>query len=106
MPYGGSQWRDLGIFQHTGNLEIPSVNSGAPTQHYLALTFIGMGHLMLLVRHSTWDRLWPVLGSPIPNVRQIWPNSGDISWPPPYVIDDFEAEYFTTYLARVFNERV
>src|SRR5690242_8156042 len=102
-PYCGTQWRNLGIFQHSGSLLIPSDHESALTEHNLGLTFIGMGHLFFLVRNSSWARLWSALGSPVPHVHQIWPVSPIFRWPPPYVFTDIEAEYFTTYLSRVFN---
>jgi hypothetical protein len=106
-PYSGTHWRDLGIFQHSGKLEIPAVSDGASTEHNLGLTFIGLGHLLFLIRHSTWPRLWDVLGSPLPNAHQIWPvGSNSIQWPAPYVLTDIETEHFTTYMTRVFNQRV
>ncbi len=107
MPYNGTEWRDLGIFQHTGTLDIPPVNHDAPTEYNLGLTFMGLGRLFFLVRHSTWPRLWDVLGIDVPHVCRIWPSTHeDIQWPPPLVFSDIEAKYFTTYLARVLNEPV
>ena len=82
------------------------VENGTTTEHNLGLTFIGAGHLFLLVRHSTWPKIWPILGFDIEHVPTIWPTSEDINWPPPYVFSDVETEYLTTYLARVLNHRV
>jgi len=107
MPYSGTEWRDLGIFQHSGKLEIPAVDHNGTIEHNLGLTFIGIGHLFLLIRHSTWDRIWDILGFDTPHVHRIWPiKDSGIGWPAPYVITDIEAEYFTTYLARVVDQRV
>jgi hypothetical protein len=106
-PYSGANWRDLGIFQHSGKLEIPDIPSDTLAHHNLGLTFMGLGRLFFLVRHSTWPSLWDALASPIAHVHRLWPPSSDvIDWPPPYVFSDREAEYFTTYLARVLCQPV
>jgi hypothetical protein len=106
-PYSGTKWRDLGIFQHTSKLEIPTGDHSAPTEHNIGLTFMGLGRLFFLVHHTTWSRLWDILGREVRHVHRIWPpSSGIIQWPPPHAFSDIEAEYFTTYLARVLNEPV
>jgi hypothetical protein len=105
-PYNGTEWRELGMFQHASTLEVPLVNNGTVTEHNLGLSFIGMGHLLLIIRHSTWLRLWPHLGYGIANVTSLRPIGQTIDWPSPYVLSDIEAEYLTTYLTRVFNELV
>lgn len=105
-PYVGNEWRDLGLFQHTVRLEVPSVENHRLTEHNIGLTFIGMGHLLLLIRHSTWSRLWPALAAPVPHLSQIWPITGDIDWPPQVTLTDRETEYLTTCLARVLNNPV
>jgi hypothetical protein len=108
VAYGASKWRDLGIFQHLGRLKIPSVDNCPSAQHNLELTMIGMGHLMLLVISSSWARIWDILPRIAPShIAQLWPLSGrDLSWPTPAVFSDAEAEYFTTYLSRVLDQRV
>ena len=104
-PYNGANWADLGIFQHSGKLEIPN-EAGLAEHHNIGLTFMGLGRLFFLVRHSTWSRVWDVLGGPIPHVHRLWPPSTDaIGWPPPHVFL-CEAEYFTTYLARVLHSPI
>ena len=107
--YSGTRWRDLAIFQHQGRLTVPSVDNGAPTEHNLELTMIGVGRLLFLVINSTWPRIWDILdGLGTPGgigLSRIWPVSASaISWPRPMVLTDAEAEYFTTYIARVLEQ--
>jgi hypothetical protein len=59
--YGGTQWRELAIFQQQGALEIPSINGDTATPHNLELTTIGIADLLFLAINSTWDQLWDVL---------------------------------------------
>jgi hypothetical protein len=105
-PYSGTEWRNLGVFQHSGRLEV-SVNDGCAVEHNLVLTFIGMGHLLLIVQSSTWPRLFPFIGDRIKGTARIWPPSRQpFDWPAPYAFTDIETEYLTTYLARIFNKRI
>jgi hypothetical protein len=108
--YAGQDWRQLGIFQHPGKLEIPSVSDGAPTEHNLELTMIGMGDLLFLVINSSWSHIWDIIdriGNPSRNVARIWPiTTEDIAWPKWDVITDAQAEYLTTYLARILEQPV
>jgi hypothetical protein len=106
-PYSGTEWRDLGVFQHSGTLEVGSNKDDHPVEHNLALTFIGMGHLLLIVQNSTWPRLFPFIGDRIKGTARIWPPSRQLfDWPRPYVLTDFETKYLTTYLARILNQRI
>ena len=107
--YSGVLWRDLGIFQHTGKLEIPSVDNSGTIEHNLELTLIGAGQLIFLVINSSWQRIWDILnglGNPGGGgLERIWPIiEPTISWPRPHVLTDVEAEYFTNYLARVLEQ--
>jgi hypothetical protein len=108
-PYSGTNWRDLAIYQHMGKLEIPAIGDKTAAMHHLHFTILGLGHLMFLVFASNWERIWDILdrmwtGAP---VTRIWPPSTDsIPWPAPYVLSDFEAEYLTTFLARVLDQPV
>jgi hypothetical protein len=108
--YGGTQWRELAIFQHQGALEIPSIN-GDTAPHNLELTTIGIADLLFLAINSTWDRLWDVLenivGESGAGFCRLWPPLHDtITWPRWTILTDEDARYFTTYLARVFEHRV
>lgn len=105
--YSGNQWRDLGIFQHASELEIPAVDNTAATGHNLELTFIGIGQLMFLVMNSSWQHIRDILeGMGAPGFNRIWPNpAATIQWPTA-ALTDVEAEYFTTYLARVLTQPV
>lgn len=105
-PYSGSQWRNLGLFMHAGKLET-TVNDGAPVEHSLGLTFIGMGHLLFLVFHTNWKGFWGRLLTGVRHVERIWPlTGGTIEWPAPYTFTDFETEYFSTYMSRILDQRV
>jgi hypothetical protein len=106
--YGGRNWRDLGLFQHLGKLEIPAVSNQAPAQHNLELTLMGLGHVILLVINSSWQRIWDILdGLSTPGLVRIWPtSSAPVRWPTPHVLSDPEAEYFTTFLARVLEQPI
>jgi hypothetical protein len=63
---------------------------------------------MLLVISSSWSRIWDILPRIAPHhTVQLWPRSGrDLLWPTSAVFSDAEAEYFTTYLSRVLDQRV
>jgi hypothetical protein len=107
--YSGIQWRDLALFQHQGALTVPSVDNNAATEHNLELTMIGMGQLLFLVINSTWQRIWDILDHlSTPGgvgLSRIWPIAEPtINWPRPFVFTDAEAQYFTTYLARVLEQ--
>jgi hypothetical protein len=109
--YSGMQWRDLAIFQHQGGLTVPSTDISGSTEHNLELTMIGAGQLLFLVINSTWQRIWDILeGLGTPGgvgLARIWPiTDAAIRWPRPLVLTDAEAEYFTTYLARVLDQPV
>jgi hypothetical protein len=72
---------------------------------------IGAGQLLFLVINSTWQRIWDILdslGTPGgTGLVRIWPISDAVvHWPRPIVLTDAEAEYFTTYLARVLDQPV
>jgi hypothetical protein len=105
-PYSGSDWKDLGIFQHTTKLNVPTIQDGNFIEHNLGQTFIGLGHLFLLIRHTTWSRLWDTMGSEILYVHRIWPSDGDVRWPPPHVLSDFDADFFAGFIAHVLNQRM
>jgi hypothetical protein len=112
-PVGWHVWigtysGDLGIFQHPGKLEVPAINDATPAHHNLELTMIGIGKLMFLVINSSWQRIWDIverLGTPS-GLCRIWPIDEQISWPRWTILTDAEAEYFTTYLARILNQHV
>lgn len=107
VPYSGTEWRDLGVFQHSGKLEVPTVDYGPLTENNLVLTFIGMGRLLLIVQSTTWTRLFPLIGDRIRGAPRIWPPSRQsFAWPAPYVFTDVETKYLTTYLARILNEKI
>ena len=105
-PYSGPEWRNLGLFQHNGRLELPPVNDGSAIQHSLGLTFIGLGHLLLQVFHTSWLGYWDgVLTAR--HVARIWPLTGTtIQWPSPYVFTDIETKYFSTYMSRILDQRI
>jgi hypothetical protein len=106
-PYSGEEWRELGVFQHSGKLEVPTVNHSHPAENNLVLTFIGMGHLLLTIQSSTWTRLFPLIGDRIKGAPRICPPSRQsFDWPAPYVFSDVETKYLTTHLARILNQRV
>src|SRR5262249_46547443 len=104
-PYVGSEWRDLGIFQHQTKLELPSSYYGRPIAHNLAQTFLGMGNLLIIVRNSSWTRLFPHIATAIPGAIRIWPPARrDCCWPTPHVLTDVETAELTTFIQRVANE--
>jgi hypothetical protein len=47
-PYSGANWRDLGIFQHSGKLEIPDIASDTLAHHNLGLTFMALADFSFL----------------------------------------------------------
>jgi hypothetical protein len=109
--YIGTDWRELGIYQHLGKLAVPTVNDGTMIEHNLQLTLIGMGHLLFLVINSSWSRIWDILdrmGSPNNlGLVRVWPiRVPTIVWPRPFALDDRDAQYFATYLARVLQQPV
>jgi hypothetical protein len=107
VPYNGAEWRDLGIFQHSGHLTIPSDN-GTEIEHHLGLTFVGMGRLFLLVHYSSWSRIWDMFsGDGAMDALRIWPpHQASVPWTPQNFITDTETEYFTTYMKRILEQRV
>jgi hypothetical protein len=107
MPYNGAEWRDLGIFQHTGRLAIPS-DTGPEIEGHLGLTFFGMGRLFLLVRYSSWSRIWDMFsGDGVMETLRIWPpRQTSISWTPQNSFTDAETQYFTTYMKRILERPV
>jgi hypothetical protein len=108
MPYDGAEWRELGIFQHSGRLAVPSIDNGTETEHHIGLTFVGMGHLFLLVRYSSWSRVWDMFsGTGIMDTLRIWPpHQTSMSWTPEKSITDAETEYFTTYMKRILERPI
>jgi hypothetical protein len=107
-PYTGTEWRELGIFQHSGRLAVPSIVEGIETEHHVGLTFFGMGHLFLLVRYSSWPRLWEMFNvDGVADTLRIWPpKSTSMTWFPQNSIADAETEYFTTYMKRILEWHV
>jgi hypothetical protein len=109
--YGGSDWRELGLYQNASKLTIPAVNDGAPTEHNLMLTMFAMRFLLFLVISSSWRNIWNVLdglASPTnAGFARIWPIREDsVQWPRPLYLLDPGAEYFTTYLSRIYAQPV
>jgi hypothetical protein len=104
-PYSGAKWRELGLFQHGGKRELSPVDDGTAVEHCLGLTFIGMGHLLLQVFHTSRVGYWDGMLN-ARHVVRIWPPvGGAIQWPSPYVFSDFETEYFSTYVSRILDQR-
>lgn len=104
MPYNGAEWRDLGIFQHYGRRAIPSINNDTETEHHLGLTFLGMGHLLMLVRYSSWSRTWEMFGDGVMDAFRIWPlRQTSMSWAPQDAITDAETESFTIYMTHILE---
>jgi hypothetical protein len=107
--YSGLSWCDLGIFQHKGKLAAPSIDNGVLAEHNLELTMIGLGQVLFLVINSTWQHIWDILdslGSPGgAGLKRIWPIADiEVPWPRAHYLTDIEANYFTTYLARILEQ--
>ena len=71
---------------------------------------IGMGDLLFLILNSSWSHLWDILGrlgSPHSQLARIWPITSEaIAWPKWDILSDTQAEYLTTYMARILEEPV
>lgn len=106
VPYSGTEWRNLGLFQHSGRVELAPVNDDGAVEHSLGLTFMGMGHLLLQIFHTSWPGYWDgVLDAR--HTTRIWPLTGEtIQWPAPYVFSDLETKYFSNYMSRILDQRV
>lgn len=75
------------------------------------LTIFALRFLLFLVISSSWRNIWDVLdGLPRPTnagFARIWPIREDsVQWPRPLYLLDPGAEYFTTYLARIYAHPV
>ncbi len=104
--YGGIGWRDLGMFQHAGKLAIPAINNGAPTEHNLELTLIGMRYLLFLVINTSWERIWDALDGMNTgfDFARIWPiRTANISWPRSQFMLDPAFRYFCNFLPRILQ---
>jgi hypothetical protein len=107
-PYAGTEWRDLGIYQHSGRLDIPHGIGFTPAAHSLQLTYMGLGQVLLLTVSSSWDRLWSTLDRlDVPGLTPIWPiREENIAWPRPSALTDTETEALRSLLPKVLKSRV
>ncbi|HEX5279729.1 MAG TPA: hypothetical protein VFW28_06595 [Micropepsaceae bacterium] len=96
--YTGETWRDLGIFQQGGYLDLTSIGGPGKLTGYAKLTSMGMGNLFAVTIGRQFDMRWDVRGPGATYLRQIWPASGDIQWPTVPVLGDREA----TAIAHMF----
>ncbi|MGE0095653.1 MAG: hypothetical protein AB7M05_18185 [Alphaproteobacteria bacterium] len=107
-PYGGQNWRDLGLYQHVGDLDVPNLQNGTIEKHYLELTMLGLGKLLILVMNSSWPRLWgrlPMMTAP--GLNRIYPRGPSaLAWPTSLIYSDFEADRLRNFFARVAQQRV
>ena len=107
-PYSGTEWRDLGIYQHSGKLTIPPGIGFTSGAHSLQLTYMGLGRVLFLAVSSSWDRLWDILDRlDVPGATRIWPiRQENIAWPSPDVFTDSEVAALRSLLPKVFESRV
>jgi hypothetical protein len=104
-PYSGTEWRELGIFQHSGRLAVSSTENSIETDHHIGLTFFGMSHLLLLVLYSSWSRAWAAFNeNDLMKTLRIWPpQQTSMQWLPQNSITDAETDYLTTYMKRILE---
>jgi hypothetical protein len=89
--YGGTVWRELGIWQHSGNLMLPLMRDGQRLSGYTMATSLGLGSVFGLVLGTSIERIGFDLGSAASFMTRIWPTCCAFSWPLDHVLSDGEA---------------
>ena len=91
-PYGGSDYRDLALFQNGGHLDFSPVRGPSKEfSGYAQTTFLGIGKLATLVVADDFPRVDFNIGTFAQIARRIWPIGGEVAWPLPYTMTDIEA---------------
>lgn len=102
--YGGTDWRELGIFQHGGFLNLPAIGGPTPISGYIETTVMGMGDLFALVLATDIAAFGFDIGSAKGSMRKIWPTGDAFNWPFASVMTDEQARavqfILRTMLAR------
>jgi hypothetical protein len=89
--YEGIDWRDLGIFQLGGRLDLSSVTGPDKLAGYVETTTMGMGKLIGLVIGNEHPAIEINIGNAAYLLRRIWPTDSAFNWPLPIVLSDDEA---------------
>jgi hypothetical protein len=82
MSYHGTDFRDLGLHQNGGSLNLtPIVGPGKKLTGYAQTTFIGMGRLTILVVANDLPMMHFSVGTLARVARRIWPLNDAFNWP-------------------------
>jgi hypothetical protein len=89
--YGGKNWRDLFVWQHGGNLQLPSTDptDSGGEEGYAQLTLVGMGKMLALIIATSYTDFDYELGDGFGILfERVWPLHENVQWPAVPVIQD------------------
>ena len=99
--YDGTIWRELGIWQHSGQLTLPVLREGQRLSGYVIATSLGLRSVFGLVLGTSIDRIGYGLGSAASVMVRIWPTGHALSWPLDRAISDDEATTIANILTTM-----
>jgi hypothetical protein len=95
--YDGTIWRELGIWQHSGQLTLPVLREGQRLSGYVIATSLGLRSVL----GTSIDRIGYGLGSAASVMVRIWPTGHALSWPLDRAISDDEATTIANILTTM-----
>ena len=98
--YGGVIWRELGIWQHSGQLNLPVENYHSMSGYMMATT-MGLGSLFVLVLGTGISEIGFGIGSAASILKRIWPTTSAFGWPLDHVLSDDEAGAIANIIATM-----
>lgn len=99
--YAGTEWRQLGIYQHGAWLEIPPIGTPSPIAGYVQASMIGMGQILFLVLGTDISTIGFEVGRINTDMRRIWPIGQSFNWPMPLSLTDEDANSVGSILERL-----